>query len=51
MKQQRFAHGLAVILVGVSFVDTANWHPYLPQNLGGSGTFGWSGVMTGAATA
>ena len=37
------------ILVGVSFVDTANWHPYLPQNAGGSGSFGWSGVMTGAA--
>ena len=37
------------ILVGVSFVDTANWHPYLPPNAGGSGSFGWSGVMTGAA--
>ena len=33
------------ILVGVSFVDTANWHPYLPQNTGKSGSFGWSGVM------
>jgi APA family basic amino acid/polyamine antiporter len=37
------------ILVGVSFVDTTNWQPYLPPNNGEFGTFGWSGVMTGAA--
>jgi APA family basic amino acid/polyamine antiporter len=30
-----------VLLVGVTAVDTGNWHPYLP--------FGWSGVVGGAA--
>ena len=37
------------IVVGISFVDTANWHPYLPENTGERGHFGWSGVMQGAA--
>ena len=37
------------IIVGVSFVDTSNWHPYLPASTGASGSFGWGGVMTGAA--
>jgi len=37
------------ILVGVSFIDTSNWHPYLPPNSGEFGHFGWSGVMQGAA--
>jgi basic amino acid/polyamine antiporter, APA family len=36
------------IVVGIAFVDTANWHPYLPANAGERGDFGWSGVMTGA---
>jgi APA family basic amino acid/polyamine antiporter len=30
-----------VLVVGVTDVDTGNWHPYLP--------FGWSGVVGGAA--
>jgi APA family basic amino acid/polyamine antiporter len=37
------------IVVGISFVDTANWHPYLPENTGEFGHFGMSGVMMGAA--
>jgi APA family basic amino acid/polyamine antiporter len=37
------------ILVGIAFVDTANWKPYLPANNGEFGHFGWSGVMQGAA--
>lgn len=37
------------ILAGVAFVDTANWHPYVPANQGESGKFGWSGIMTGSA--
>jgi len=36
------------ILVGISFIDTANWRPYLPANTGERGDFGWSGVLTGA---
>jgi len=37
------------IVVGLSFIDTANWRPYLPANTGDFGHFGWSGVMQGAA--
>lgn len=37
------------VLVGLSYVDTANWHPYLPANTGTFGEFGWSGVFQGAA--
>jgi basic amino acid/polyamine antiporter, APA family len=37
------------IVAGIAFVDTANWHPYIPANAGESGHFGWSGVMQGAA--
>ncbi|HEX4389881.1 MAG TPA: amino acid permease [Steroidobacteraceae bacterium] len=33
------------ILFGVSFINTANWHPYIPANSGHTGTFGWSGVL------
>jgi APA family basic amino acid/polyamine antiporter len=37
------------IVAGMSFVDAANWQPYLPQNTGQFGQFGFSGVMMGAA--
>lgn len=37
------------IVAGMSFIDTANWQPYLPANTGELGHFGWSGVMMGAA--
>jgi len=37
------------IVAGISFVDTSNWHPYLPENTGEFGHFGMSGVMMGAA--
>lgn len=37
------------VLAGISYVDTSNWHPYLPPNTGTSGEFGWSGVLQGAA--
>jgi APA family basic amino acid/polyamine antiporter len=40
---------IVFIIAGLSFVDTANWHPYLPANTGKFGAFGWSGVMQGAA--
>ena len=36
------------IVAGVSFVDTANWTPYLPPNTGTKGEYGWSGVLQGA---
>jgi APA family basic amino acid/polyamine antiporter len=36
------------IVAGLSFIDTANWHPYLPANTGTFGEFGFSGVLQGA---
>jgi basic amino acid/polyamine antiporter, APA family len=37
-----------VIGVGFMYVKTANWHPFIPQNTGHFGQFGWSGVLRGA---
>ena len=42
---------LAVIVCGIFFVDTANWHPFIPPATGASGSYGWSGVVRGAAIA
>ncbi len=36
---------LLFIFFGVSFIDTANWHPFIPANAG-HGRFGWQGIMT-----
>lgn len=36
---------LLFILFGVSFIDSANWQPFVPENGGQFGLFGWSGVM------
>ncbi len=30
-------------------IATANWHPFIPQNLGKFGEYGWSGIARGAA--
>ena len=37
-----------VIGVGFMYVNTANWHPFIPENTGTFGQFGWSGVLRGA---
>jgi APA family basic amino acid/polyamine antiporter len=37
------------ILAGISFIDTANWHPYLPAATGKEGEFGWGGLLRGTA--
>jgi APA family basic amino acid/polyamine antiporter len=34
--------------VGVFFIKFANWTPFLPDNTGQFGSFGWSGVVRGA---
>jgi APA family basic amino acid/polyamine antiporter len=39
---------LLVIFAGWKYVDTSNWHPFIPANEG-PGKFGWSGVLRGAA--
>ena len=36
------------VAVGVHYVNTANWHPFIPPNTGKFGEFGWSGVLRGA---
>jgi APA family basic amino acid/polyamine antiporter len=39
---------IIVILAGAAFVNTANWHPFIPANTGTFGEYGWSGVVRGA---
>jgi basic amino acid/polyamine antiporter, APA family len=39
----------AFIVLGVSFIHTSNWTPFLPENTGEFGQFGWSGVLRGAS--
>lgn len=36
------------IMAGMAFVDTSNWTPFIPENTGKFGEFGWSGVLQGA---
>ena len=36
------------VAVGARYVNTANWHPFIPPNAGEFGSFGWSGVLRGA---
>jgi basic amino acid/polyamine antiporter, APA family len=33
------------IILGVSYINPSNWHPFVPPNAGEFGRFGWSGVM------
>ena len=44
---------IAIILVfmvaGLKYIDTANWHPYVPANTGKFGHFGLSGILQGSA--
>jgi len=42
---------LFVIIAGMFFIDTANWHPFIPAEIvdeKGDSHFGWSGVITAA---
>ncbi|MGI8618273.1 MAG: amino acid permease [Gemmatimonadaceae bacterium] len=39
---------LLVIAFGFMYVDQANWHPFVPENTGKFGEFGWSGIVRGA---
>ncbi|MCL2888646.1 MAG: amino acid permease [Elusimicrobia bacterium] len=36
------------IAFGISYINTQNWVPYIPQNTGSFGHFGWSGILRGA---
>src|SRR5262249_8885699 len=39
---------LLFIIFGLSFINTANWHPYIPPNTGHWGSFGLSGILAAA---
>jgi APA family basic amino acid/polyamine antiporter len=39
---------LLFIGFGMSYINVDNWKPYIPENTGIFGQFGWSGVLTGA---
>jgi APA family basic amino acid/polyamine antiporter len=39
---------LVVIGAGALFIDPANWHPFIPENTGTFGEYGWSGILRGA---
>ncbi|MDR0782074.1 MAG: amino acid permease [Pseudomonadales bacterium] len=36
---------LAIIGVGAFYVNTDNWTPFIPENTGTWGEFGWSGIL------
>lgn len=40
---------LLVIGFGFMYVDTANWHPFIPENTGQFGHYGFSGIVRGSA--
>ena len=39
---------LLFIGFGVSHIEVSNWTPFIPENTGVWGQFGWSGILTGA---
>lgn len=39
---------LAFVVIGGFYVDTANWHPFIPENTG-PGVYGWDGVFRAAS--
>ncbi|MCX2573230.1 amino acid permease [Pedobacter sandarakinus] len=39
---------LVFIALGWQYIDPSNYHPYIPENTGTFGQFGWSGVLRGA---
>ena len=39
---------LTVIGLGAFYVQAANYHPFIPDNTGQFGAFGWSGILRGA---
>ncbi|GAA4326632.1 amino acid permease [Flaviaesturariibacter amylovorans] len=39
---------LVFIALGWKHIDPANYSPYIPQNTGSFGSYGWSGILRGA---
>ena len=40
---------LAFVALGAFYVQSANWHPFVPPNTGTFGSFGLSGILRGAS--
>lgn len=40
---------LLFIIFGVKYINLDNWSPYIPENTGEAGHYGWSGILRGAA--
>lgn len=40
---------LLFIAFGIHYINADNWHPFIPENTGTFGHYGWSGIATGAA--
>jgi len=59
IKQSAFVNNIIVVIkvgvillfigFGLSYIDTGNWTPYIPENTGEYGYFGWTGILRGAA--
>ena len=58
IKQSAFVNNIIVVIkvsvillfigFGMSYIDFNNWAPYIPENSGEFGHFGWSGILRGA---
>lgn len=40
---------LAFIAIGAFYIDVVNWDPFIPENTGKTGEYGWSGVFRAAS--
>ncbi|MCQ2374399.1 MAG: amino acid permease [Salinivirgaceae bacterium] len=40
---------LLFAIVGFAFIKVENWQPFIPENTGSFGEYGWSGIFRGAA--
>ena len=40
---------LLFIIFGISYINAENWVPYIPENTGEFGRYGYSGILRGAA--
>ncbi len=36
------------VIIGIPHIQTANWTPFIPENMGRFGEFGWSGILRAA---
>ncbi len=39
---------VVLIIAGIGFFKAENWKPFIPENAGAFGVFGWSGILAGA---